>query len=72
MKKITTYFLGLQGLELIRPVYFLDRVRVLTLASFQLTKQTPQALGVIPVADDVSRRCLHKLRAICNHKWIWV
>lgn len=26
-----------------------------------------QVLNVIPTADDVSRRCLYKLQAICNH-----
>ena len=64
------YLLGLQGSELTRLVDFLDKVRVLPSVSFQLTKKTLQALGIIPVTEDVSRRCLHKLQAICSHNRI--
>ena len=34
----------------------------------QLTKQTPQVLGVISTNRDVSRQCLRKLQAICGHR----
>ena len=61
------YLLGLQGPELTRLVDFLDRVRVIRLAPFQLTKKILQALGIIPVTEDVSRRCLNKLQDICSH-----
>ena len=64
------YLLGLQGSELTRLVDFLDKVRVLSSVSFQLTKKSLQALGIIPVTEDVSRRCLHKLQAICSHSRI--
>lgn len=59
-----------QGLELTRLVDFLDRVRPLPSVSFQLTKRTLQALGLIPITDDASRRCLHKLQAICSSRAI--
>ena len=61
------YLSCLQGSELTRLVDFLDSVRPCLPASFQLTSQTPQVLDVIPITDDVSRRCLHKLQAICGH-----
>ena len=64
------YLSTLQGPELTHLVDFLDRVRVLSSASFQLTKKTLQALGIIPVTEDVSRRCLHKLQAICSDSGI--
>ena len=62
----------LQGSELTRLVDFLDEVRSFPSASFQLMEQTwtVQALDVVPMADDVSRRCLHKLRTICSHHGI--
>jgi hypothetical protein len=64
------YLSSLQGSELTRLVDFLDGVRSSPSASSPpLTTQTPQALDVIPITDDVSRRCLHKLQAICGrHK----
>ena len=61
------YLSSLQGSELTRLVDFLDNVRPSLPVSFQLTSQTPQALDVTPITDDVSRRCLHKLQAICGH-----
>ena len=61
------YLLNLQGSGLIRLVDFLDSVRVFPSASLQLTKLVPQALAIIPTADDVSRLGLHKLQAICSH-----
>ena len=64
------YLSSLKGSELTQLVDFLDGVRVLPSASFQLTNQVPQALGAIPVTDDVFRQCLHKLQAICSHKEI--
>ena len=64
------YLSSLRGPELTRLVDFLDRVRILPSASFQLTKKTLQALGIIPVTEDVSRRCLHKLQAICSDSGI--
>jgi hypothetical protein len=64
------YLYSLQGSELTRLVDFLDGVRPPPSVSFPpLTTQTLQALDVIPITDDVSRRCLHKLQAICGrHK----
>ena len=60
------YLSTLRGPELTRLVDFLDEVRSL-LSPFQpVTKQYPQALAVIPPAEDVSRRCLRKLQAICG------
>lgn len=64
------YLLNLQGSELTWLVDFLDRVRPLPSASFQLTKRTLQVLGVTSITDDVSRRCLRKLQAICSHNKI--
>lgn len=58
---------SLRGLELTRLVNFLDDVGAFPSASFQLMTQTAQILGVAPIADDVFRRCLHKLRTICCH-----
>ena len=56
---------GLQGLELTRLVDFLDAVRPSPPVSSQLTNQALQVLDATPTTDDVSRRCLHKLQAIC-------
>jgi hypothetical protein len=64
------YLSSLQGPELIRLIDFLDEVGSFSLSSFQLTKQTAQILDVAPTADDVFRRCLHKLQTICTHKTI--
>jgi len=61
------YLTSLQGSELARLVNFLDKVRSVPSAFHQFTKQTPQALGVIPTTDDVARECLDKLQAICGH-----
>ena len=63
------YLSNLQGSDKTRLVDFLDRVRPLLFASFQFTKQILQAFGTIPVTEDISRRCLHKLpanRLICQ------
>lgn len=60
------YLNGLRGPELSRLVDFLDGVRTLPMASFQLTNLSPQALGVTQITDDTSRRCLHKLQVICR------
>ena len=65
------YLSTLQGPELTRLVDFLDRVRVLPPTSFPPAyEKTLQALGIIPVTEDVSRRCLHKLQAICSDSGI--
>ena len=65
------YLSSLQGPELTRLVDFLDRVRVLLSTSFPPAyEKTLQALGIIPVTEDVSRRCLHKLQAVCSHHGI--
>ena len=64
------YLSGLQGSELTELVDFLDEVRVLPSAPSQFTKQISQALGSIPVTDDVFRQCLHRLQAICSHQGI--
>ena len=61
------YLTTLQGSELTRLVDFLDGVRHSPSVSFRLTNQTLQALNVTPITDEVSRRCLHKLQAICGH-----
>ena len=64
------YLSNLQGSDMTRLVDFLDKVRVLPSASSSSQKKTPQALGIIPVTEDVSRRCLHKLQAICSHSLV--
>ena len=61
------YLTSLQGSELARLVDFLDKVHTVPSAFYQFTKWTPQALGVIPRTDDVSRECLDKLQAICGY-----
>ena len=61
------YLSSLQGSELTRLVDFLDGVRPPPLVSFRVTNQTLQVLDVTLITDDVSRRCLHKLQAICGH-----
>ena len=61
------YLTSLRGSELTRLVDFLDRVRLSPPVSFYLTDEILQALDVTPITDDVSRRCLHKLQAICGH-----
>ena len=62
------YLTGLRGPDLSRLVNFLDEVCVLPLVLFELTNQGPQALDTAPITDDVSRRCLHKLQAICGKR----
>lgn len=64
------YLSTLQNPELTQLVNFLDRVRPLPSASFQLMKQSLQSLKVIPTSDDASRRCLHKLQTICSSRKI--
>lgn len=64
------YLYNLEGSKLAQLVDFLDGVRTLPLAFRSLTKQTLQALSVIPTTDDVSLQCLHKLQAICGHHMI--
>ena len=61
------YLSSLQESELARLVDFLDEVRAVLSALHQFTKQTQQALGTIPTADDVARECIRKLQAICGH-----
>jgi len=58
---------SLQGPELARLVDFLDQVRALHLAFCPLTKRIVQTLGTISADDDLSRKCLHRLQAICAH-----
>lgn len=60
------YLSNLRGSELTRVVDCLDQVRPLLSASRVVIKQTLQALTAIPATDDVSRRCLPKLQAICG------
>ena len=60
------YLTTLRGPELDRLVDFLDAVRTLLSPFHPVTKRCPQALTVIPTADDVSRQCLRKLQAICG------
>ena len=60
------YLSNLQGSDLTRLVDFLDDVCSSPSASSWLTKYTVQILDVAPITDDVSRRCLHKLRTICS------
>ena len=64
------YLSNLQGSQLTQLVDFLDEVRPSPLAFVQLTKRTVQILDVGPIADDVLRRCLHKLRTICSRRAI--
>ena len=64
------YLSSLQGLDLARLVDFLDEVRGSSSTFRPVTDQIPQALGVIPTTDDVSRQCLHKLQAICGDNMI--
>ena len=64
------YLTSLQGSELACLVGFLDQVRTVPPAFDQFTKQIPQALSVIPTADDVGRECLDKLQAICGHNGV--
>ena len=64
------YLTSLRGSELSRLVDFLDEVCVLPLVLSELTNRGLQALDTTPVTDDVSRRCLHKLQAICGKRRI--
>lgn len=64
------YLSNLGGPELARLVDFLDDVCSLFSALRSITKQTLQALSVIPTTDDVSLQCLNKLQAICGHHMI--
>ena len=60
------YLSSLRGSELAQLVDFLDEVGTLLSAFRLVTKRTPQAITVIPTTDDISRRCLRKLQAICS------
>jgi len=63
------YLTSLQGSELAQLTNFIDKVHAVPSAFHQFTKQTPQALGVIPITEDATRECLNKLQAICSdHK----
>jgi len=59
---------SLQGSQLARLVDFLDQVRALHLAFCPLTKRIVQTLSTISADDDLSRKCLHRLQAICAHR----
>lgn len=65
------FLINIRGSELSRLVDFLDGVldgvRALPLTSFQPTKFTLQVLGSPLLTDDIYRRCMHKLQAICGH-----
>ncbi|KAF9645010.1 kinase-like protein [Thelephora ganbajun] len=60
------YSSTLEGAELTRLVDFLDDVRSFPPVSPPAANQSPQALCSIHTSDDVFRRCLRKLRAICG------
>ena len=61
------YSSTLRGSELARLVDFLDKARVVPMAFRPVTNRTLQVFGVVPTTDEVSRRCLQKLQAICGH-----
>ena len=61
------YLISLQGSQLARLVDFLDQVRAIHLAFFPLTKWIVQTLSTISADDDLSRKCLHRLQAICAY-----
>ena len=61
------YLTSLQGPRLARLIDFLDNVHAIPSAFHQFTKPTLQALGTIHTTDDVTRKCLRKLQAICGH-----
>jgi len=60
------YLSSLQGSELSQLIDFLDEVSILLSAFRQAMKQIIQALSAITTTDDVSRKCLRKLQAICG------
>ena len=60
------YLSSLQGSELAQLIDFLDKVRTLLSTFRPTTKRISQALSAITTADDVSRKCLRKLQAICG------
>jgi len=62
------YLSSLKGSELARLVDFLDEVRILLSSFCLVTKWTLQTLSTIPATDDVFRRCLRKLQAVCGHR----
>jgi len=61
------YLINLRGPQLARVVDLLDQVRALPSAFCPVTDRILQALSAISADDDLSRRCLHKLQAICSH-----
>jgi len=61
------YLSSLQGSQLARLVDLLDKVCTVPSAFHQIMRRTPQALSAVPVNDDISRKCLHRLQAICGH-----
>ena len=62
------YLTSLQGPELARLVDFLDEVRVSPSAFCPVTKRILQTLSAISADDDLSRKCLHKLQAVCSRR----
>ena len=61
------YLSSLKGSELIQLVELLDEVHPFPSISLKLMKHILQTLDVTPITNDDSRRCLHKLQAICGH-----
>ena len=64
------YLSNLQGPELARLVDFLDKVGALSSTFCPVMKRILQTLSAISADDDLSRKCLHKLQAICGHHTI--
>ena len=65
--EVEQYLKNLQGPELDRLVDFLDKVRALPSTFCLATKWILQTLDVISADENLSRKCLHKLQAICGH-----
>ena len=61
------YLISLQGPELAQFVDLLDQMRALHLAFLSTTKRIVQTLSTISADDNLSRKCLHRLQAICAH-----
>jgi len=62
------YLSSLRGSQLARLLDFLDQVRTLPSAFCPVTKRALQTLSDISTDGDLSRQCLHKLQAICDHR----